>query len=237
MGEKVLLVEYDTALRETLAQGLAQQGYEVTWAADGQTALELARRERPDLVVLDHGLPVLDGLSLCQALRQEMATPILLIAAGAEEEDRVAGLEAGADDYLSRPFGMREFLVRVRALLRRPERARAGHEPAQQDISPRLHLGDLEIDVDRREVRRNGQVLHLKPREYNLLAFLSRNPGVALSREAILKEVWGWDRPDHTRTVDVHICWLRGKIEPDPGNPRRIITVRGFGYRLSLIHI
>jgi len=237
MGEKVLVVEDGTALREVLERSLIQQGCGICRVPDGRSALDAARQEHPDLVVLDRELAVLDGLDVCRDLRQEMTAPILLVAAGTAEEDRVAGLEAGADDYLPRPFSVREFLVRIRALLRRAalaraERDRMASHAAQPPAQP-PHPDDLAIDAARREVRRNGRVLHLKPREYKLLLFLFRNPGVAHSREALLKAVWGWDRTGSTRTVDVHVCWLRDKIEPDSSRPRRIVTVRGFGYRFE----
>jgi DNA-binding response OmpR family regulator len=231
--EQVLVVEDDETLLEALEYNLARQGYQVLQATDGQAALEAARRERPDLIVLDLMLPILDGLSVCRAVRREMATPILIVTARTDEEDRVAGLEAGADDYLTKPFGMRELLARVKALLRRMDLNCAEQPPPRPGLAKPLVRGDLAIDMARREVRRNGEVLRLKPKEYELLAYLSRNPGVVLSREALLKSVWGWDGDGSTRTVDVHICWLRDKIEANPNNPQRIVTVRGFGYRFE----
>ncbi len=234
MGDKVLIVEDEPILVETLTYNLRRQGYEVLTAMDGLSALTLARQERPDLIVLDLMLPKLDGLEVCRILRQEMSIPILMLTARADEVDRVVGLEMGADDYLTKPFSMRELLARVKALLRRVRMDRESMEAmAQTGRQETLDLGDLVIDLQRREVRRQGALLHLKPKEYDLLVFLARNSGVVLSRDLILERVWGWDYDGGSRTVDVHIRWLREKIEPDPAHPTRIVTVRGIGYRFE----
>ncbi len=234
MGEKVLVVEDEYTLLETLVYNLARQGYEVSTATDGVTALEVARRERPDIIVLDIMLPRLDGLEVCRILRRETNVPILMLTARTDEVDKIVGLEMGADDYVTKPFSMRELLARVKALLRRVRLIReevAGREEAS--APRRLEFGDLTIDLGRAEVRLAGWPLHLKPKEYDLLVFLARNRGMVLSRDLILERVWGWEYAGGTRTVDVHVRWLRGKIEPDPAHPMRIVTVRGIGYRFE----
>lgn len=232
--DKVLVVEDERTLLETLAYNLTRQGYEVLTAADGPAALEVARRERPDLIVLDLMLPGIDGFEVCRVLRREMNAPILMLTARADEVDRVVGLEVGADDYVTKPFGMRELLARVKALLRRVRLIREELAAAEESApAGRLTFGDLTLDLGRGEVRRGGETLHLKPREYDLLVFLARHRGMALSRDLILERVWGWDYGGGTRTVDVHVRWLRGKIEVDPARPKRIVTVRGVGYRFE----
>ena len=234
MGDKVLIVEDDRTLLETLEYNLQRQEYTVYKAMDGRTALQVARREEPDLVLLDLMLPGLDGLEVCRILRQEMNVPILILTARAEVVDRVVGLEMGADDYITKPFSMRELLARVKATLRRVrltrEEAEAGEASPKGD---RLLFGDLSIDLARREVVCGGETLRLKPKEFDLLVFLARNRGMALSRDLILERVWGWDYDGGTRTVDIHIRWLRAKIEREPANPARIVTVRGVGYRFE----
>jgi DNA-binding response OmpR family regulator len=234
MSEKVLIVEDEPTLVETLEYNLSRQDYEVVTAMDGQKALEVARRERPDLIVLDLMLPGIDGVEVCRVLRQEMSAPILMLTARDEEIDKVVGLEVGADDYMTKPFSMRELIARVKALLRRERLIR--EELSGEGETPRdkpLVFGDLSIDMSRREVQRDGESLHLKPREYELLVFLARHRGIVLSRDLILERVWGWDYDGGSRTVDVHVHWLREKIEPDPRKPRRIVTVRGVGYRFE----
>jgi len=234
MSSKVLVVEDEPTLLETLEYNLTHQGYQVCTATDGPTALEVARQERPDAIVLDIMLPGLDGFEVCRILRREMSVPILMLTARVDEVDKVVGLEVGADDYLTKPFSMRELLARVKALLRRVrlnrEELAAEDEAVARDM---LIFGDLTIDLTRYEVLRQGEPLRLKPREYELLVFLARNQGIVLSRDLILERVWGWDYGGGSRTVDVHVRWLRQKIEPDPANPIRIITVRGAGYRFE----
>ncbi len=234
MHEKVLIVEDDPTLVETLEYNLTRQGYQVYTATDGLAALDVARREHPDLILLDLMLPRLDGFEVCRILRREMSVPILMLTARADEVDKVVGLEVGADDYLTKPFSMRELLARVKALLRRVrlirEELAAEGEAAGEE---RLVFGDLTIDLSRHEVLRERQSLRLKPKEYDLLVFLARHRGMVLSRDLILERVWGWDYGGGSRTVDVHVRWLREKIEPDPANPARIVTVRGVGYRFE----
>jgi DNA-binding response OmpR family regulator len=229
--DTILVVEDDLTLLETLEYNLSAEGYEIITAADGLTALEVARAEHPDLILLDLMLPRLDGFEVCRILRQEMSVPILMLTARADEVDRVVGLEMGADDYLTKPFSMRELVARVKALLRRVRLIREELAEAQAGAgAQQLDFGDLVIDLDRRDVLVRGQSVSLKPQEYELLLFLARHPGMALSRDLLLERVWGWDYGGGSRTVDVHVRWLREKIEDDPANPKRIVTVRGVGY-------
>ena len=233
MPETILVVEDEPALLETLAYNLNAAGYVVETAADGRTALEAALRIKPDLIVLDVMLPEKDGFEVARAVRRELNSAIIMLTARSEEIDRVVGLEVGADDYLTKPFSMRELLARVRAMLRRTQllrdEARQTHESAHQ----RLVFGDLVIDATRREVTVANVPIALKPKEYELLLFLAEHKGRMLSREFILERVWGWDFVGDSRTVDVHVRWLRQKIEADPSRPTRIVTVRGGGYRFE----
>lgn len=240
MAEKILVVEDEVALQETLAYNLIREGYEVETTGDGRAALEIARQVRPDLILLDVMLPGIDGYEVCRILRKEMNTPVLMLTARDDVIDRVVGLEVGADDYMTKPFSMRELMARVKAMLRRVRMIReelAADVPATTLIPEpqgELYTFDkLSIDATRREVRLNGMPLALKPQEYELLLFLARQRGKALTRENILKEVWGWDYYGDSRTVDVHVRWLREKIESDPAHPTRIVTVRGSGYRFE----
>lgn len=234
MGEKILIVEDDHVLRETLAYNLVKQGYEALTAADGKKAVEIARHDHPDLVLLDIMLPGLDGFEVCRILRQEMRIPILMLTARTDEVDKIVGFEVGADDYLTKPFSMRELLARIKAQLRRVRLLReefaAGSTPTS---TQRLQFEDLVIDLDRHEVWLGEQLLPLKPKEYELFVFLAQRQGKTLTREQLLEEVWGWDYGGGSRTVDVHIRWLREKIELDPAQPTRLVTVRGAGYRFE----
>jgi DNA-binding response OmpR family regulator len=179
-------------------------------------------------------LPGRDGLEVCRILRKEMSVPILMLTARSDEIDRVVGLEVGADDYMTKPFSMRELLARVKALLRRVQLIREELMVESQGEAPdQLIFDDLVVDLGRREARLRGEPLHLKPKEFDLLVFLARNRGIALSRDLILERVWGWESDSSSRTVDVHVRWLREKIEPDPASSRRIATVRGVGYRFE----
>jgi len=229
MKEKILIIEDEEALVETLRYNLIREGYQVYTATDGMSGLEMARSEKPDLIILDLLLPKLDGLSVCRILRQEgSSVPILMLTCRDEEMDKVLGLELGADDYVTKPFSLRELLARVKALLRRVEMLR------QEERKPEvISVGELTIDLRRHRAFWKGQELELSPKEFALLAFLARNRGMVLSRELILERVWGYDYVGDTRTVDVHIRWLREKIEEDPGNPRHILTVRGIGYQFE----
>jgi DNA-binding response OmpR family regulator len=236
MPVRILVVEDEPILLEALEYNLTRQGYQVYTAGDGLAGLETAQRERPDLIVLDIMLPKMDGLEVCRTVRQEMNTPILMLTARADEVDRVVGLEMGADDYLTKPFSMRELLARVKALLRRVDLDRKGlveDAAAKRPGAERLDFDNLTIDLNRGEARLKGAALRLKPKEYDLLVFLARNRGIVLSRDLILERVWGWDFGGGTRTVDVHVRWLREKIEAKPAEPERIVTVRGVGYRFE----
>ncbi len=224
--KKILVVEDESTLVATLRYNLEREGYQVATASDGETGLATARSERPDLILLDLMLPGLDGLEVCRILRRETAVPILMLTAKTEEVDKVVGLEIGADDYVTKPFGMRELLARVRALLRRAETA-----PQQEEES--LRSGDLDVDLRRRQAFKDGEVLPLKPKEYELLLFLLRHRGRAFTREELLNQVWGYDFLGDSRTVDVHVRWLREKIEDEPSKPTRLVTLRGTGYRFD----
>jgi DNA-binding response OmpR family regulator len=239
MAIKILVVEDEKTLLETLEYNLQRQGYEVITVENGRTALTLARTQKPDLILLDVMLPGLDGLEVCRILRKEFNTPILMLTAKSEEVDKIVGLEMGADDYLTKPFSMRELLARVKALLRRVEliREELSVETASTAVlvnpDATLTFEDLVIDQNRREVRLHVNVVRLKPKEYELLLFLARHRGIALSRDLILERVWGWTFDGNSRTVDVHVRWLREKIEADPADAKRIVTVRGIGYRFD----
>jgi DNA-binding response OmpR family regulator len=230
----ILIVEDETSLREALAYNLTRQEYTVEAVGDGPSALDAARRLHPDLILLDLMLPGMDGFEVCRILRQEMNIPILMLTARDDEIDRVIGLEIGADDYISKPFSMRELMARVKAHLRR-ERLIRDEVSAEQETIPKkvLQFGNLELDLTRREVLLEKKPLALKPKEYDLLLFLASHRGQALSREFLLDQVWGWQFSGGTRTVDVHVHWLRERIETDPAQPIRIITVRGSGYRFE----
>lgn len=222
---RVLVVEDDETLRFALAHNLKREGYTVVQAARGDDALKLAREDPPDLIVLDVMLPGIDGIQVCRLLRRDTDVPIIMLTALGGESDRVAGLDIGADDYMAKPFGVRELMARIRALLRR------SGPRAAPDTGPSLIIsGDVALDRDRREVKRGDRLLSLKPKEYDLLLFFLQHPGRLLSREQILDEVWGYDFYGGPRTVDVHVRWLRQKIENDPGEPKRLRTVRGSGY-------
>jgi DNA-binding response OmpR family regulator len=220
---KILLVEDDVTLLETLEYNLVKEGYEVVKATDGQSGLDVARQAKPDLIILDLMLPQLDGLSVCRAIRREMDVPIIMLTARTGEVDKIVGLESGADDYVTKPFSLGELLARVRAQLRR----------APRQAQDQLESGDLMVDLISRRATLGGQELSLRHKEFNLLVELMRNKGVVLSRDLLLTKVWGYDFYGDSRTVDVHVRWLREKIEADPSSPQRIVTVRGIGYRFE----
>jgi DNA-binding response OmpR family regulator len=234
MSETILVVEDEPALRDTLTYNLKKDGFTVEAVGDGRLALEAARRLKPDLIVLDLMIPEIDGFEVCRILRKEMPTPILMLTARDDEIDRVVGLEVGADDYLTKPFSMRELIARVKAQLRR---ARLLREEMGKSIEPAAHetltFDNLIINLTRREVILNDKPIQLKPKEYELLLFLAEHRRQMLSREFILERVWGWDYIGDSRTVDVHVRWLRQKIEENSSEPKRIVTVRGGGYRFE----
>ncbi|MGD8552698.1 MAG: response regulator transcription factor [Anaerolineales bacterium] len=220
----ILLVEDDATVRETLALNLRTEGYEVHTAEDGETGLRLGRELPVDLVILDVMLPELDGLTVCRVLRKESQVPIILLTARGTETDKIIGLETGADDYIVKPFSLGEFLARVRAALRRG----ISSQPGTEMVSGNIHL-----DLVSRRVFLGDEELQLAPREFELLATLMRNQGAVLTRELLLTRVWGSEFIGDPRTVDVHIRWLREKVEQDPSSPERIQTVRGVGYRFE----
>jgi DNA-binding response OmpR family regulator len=219
----ILIVEDDETLLQTLAYNLQREDYTVITAADGPSGLELARSEEPDLILLDIMLPELDGLTMCRTLRRELDVPIIIISARAEEIDKIVGLDTGADDYLPKPFGVGELLARIRAVMRRRPQGVVGY----------LEEGDLSLDLVARKAKKGQKELNLSYKEFDLLAELMRNKGVVLSRDLLLTKIWGYDRGDGSRTVDVHIRWLRAKIEDAPSKPTRIITIPRVGYRFE----
>jgi DNA-binding response OmpR family regulator len=233
MPETILVVEDEPALLETLAYNLTCSSYQVYTATNGQSAIHKARQINPDLIVLDIMPPVMDGFEVCRILMQEMKIPLLVLTTHDDANDRAAGFEIGADDYLTKPFSMREFLARVKAQLRRARFMR--EEINAEGVLPRemIRLDNLILDLTRREVLLDDQPLALKPKDFDLLLFLARHKCQVLSREMLLEKVWGWKFSGGSRTVDVHIRWLREKIEANPAEPIRIVTVRGAGYRFE----
>lgn len=241
MARKILVVDDEAVLIETIVYNLEQSGYQVVTAMDGVSALDVARRECPDLILLDIMIPGMDGLEVCRQLRREDRTatiPIIILTAKGDEIDKVVGLEVGADDYVTKPFGRRELLARIRALLRRVDYPGQvdGHGVSQGESdlvpSPRSPLvaGPLRIDLAGRRVNCRGTDLELQPKQFDLLTYLVRNRGTVLTRDQLLHNVWGYDYAGDTRTVDVHVRWLREKLEEDPATPKLIQTVRGVGY-------
>lgn len=233
MAQNILVVEDEPALQDTLRYNLERAGYQVKVIGDGIQALESARNDPPDLILMDIMLPGLDGIEITRILRHEISTPIIMLTAKDDEIDRVIGLEIGADDYLTKPFSMRELMARVKAQFRR---VRLVKNEIQENNSPadnKIILDNLTIDTGRREIQLDDQMLSLKPKEYELLHYLAIHKGQVLSRDSILEKVWGWDFSGGSRTVDVHVRWLREKIESNPSNPERIITIRGVGYRFE----
>ncbi len=228
MKEKILIMEDEEGLLQTLKYNLEQQ-YQVYTAVDGEVGLSQARKVKPDLIILDIMLPKLDGLEVCRILRREMDVPILMLTAKAEEIDRVVGLEMGADDYVVKPFSLRELLARVKALLRRYRSV----DKSSDDHQEVLRSDDLEVDLKSHLVRLKGRIVEMKPKEFSLTALLVGNKGRAFSRNQILERLWGQDYIGDDRTVDVHVRWIREKLETDPSRPQRIVTVRGVGYRFE----
>ncbi|MEW5992449.1 MAG: response regulator transcription factor [Chloroflexota bacterium] len=226
MARTILVVDDEPTLRETLADALAADGFRVVQAGDGRAALEAFRAEAPDLVLLDLMLPELSGIEVCRIIRAESAVPIVMLTARGSEVDKIVGLELGADDYVTKPFSLRELTARIRAIFRRAEQAAAAGGPTVVD------LGDVQVDLAGHRVLKEGHEVPLKPKVFELLAFLVRHPGQVLSRDQLLEQVWGYDYAGETRTVDVHVHWLRSAIEADPASPSVIQTIRGVGYVL-----
>ena len=226
MARTILVVDDERTLRETLAESLETEGFVVVQAADGREAVNAFRRSHPDLILLDLMLPELSGTEVCRIIRSESGVPILMLTAKSAELDKVVGLELGADDYVTKPFSFRELLARVRALLRRSEAQAQAAEPET------IELGAVKIDLAGRRLLRDGETLPVKPKAFDLLVFLVRNAGHVFTREQLLEHVWGYDYAGETRTVDVHVHWLRAQIESDPADPVYLETVRGVGYVL-----
>jgi DNA-binding response OmpR family regulator len=224
-AKTVLVVEDEASLASSLSYNLRKNGFNVVQAADGVTGLQAARSGNPDVIVLDLMLPRMDGIEVCRRLRADSDVPIIMLTAKTEELDRVVGLEIGADDYLTKPFSMRELMARVRALLRR-----SGTRLSPQDAST-ITVGSLVLDARGRTVQRDGVEVQLKPKEFDLLHFLARNAGQVFTREQLLEHVWGYEFFGGSRTVDVHVRWLREKLEASPGSPQHLMTVRGVGYK------
>src|SRR3954452_1594995 len=224
MARTILVVDDEPTLREALVDALETDGFRAVAAADGREALALFRSERPDLVLLDLMLPELSGIEVCRIIRAESGVPILMLTARDSELDKVVGLELGADDYVTKPFGLRELLARVRALIRRSDRQNEAGAPSA------IEVGAVQVDLAGHQILRDGRPLPVKPKAFDLLAFLAQHPGQVFTRDQLLERVWGYDYAGETRTVDVHIHWLRGQIEADPGAPAYLQTVRGVGY-------
>ena len=229
-GEKILVVDDEENILEAIKYSLSKEGYEVYGASDGEMGLEKAKELSPNLVILDVMLPSLDGFEICRILRKDMDVPVFMLSAKSEEIDRVVGLEIGADDYITKPFSMRELMVRVRNALRRANEERGN---ANSSKSEKIVAGELEINLSSHTVRLSGMPIEMKPREFSLLSLLASNAGRVYSRYQILEILWGHAYIGDVRTVDVHVRWIREKIEYDPSRPTKIITVRGVGYRFD----
>ena len=229
-GEKILVVEDEENILEAIKYSLSKEGYEVYGASDGEIGLEKAKELSPNLVILDVMLPSLDGFEVCRILRKDMDVPVFMISAKSEEIDRVVGLEIGADDYITKPFSMRELMARVRNALRRANEERGN---ANSSKSEKIVAGELEINLSSHTVRLSGMPIEMKPREFSLLSLLASNAGRVYSRYQILEILWGHAYIGDVRTVDVHVRWIREKIEYDPSRPTKIVTVRGVGYRFD----
>jgi DNA-binding response OmpR family regulator len=223
VSRTILVVDDEPVLRETLAEALDADGFRVVTAADGREALSRFREHQPDLVVLDLMLPELSGIEVCRIIRAESGVPIVMLTAKSSELDKVVGLELGADDYVTKPFSLRELSARIRALLRRTEQLTEGPTPP-------VELGPLTVDLAGHRLLRDGERVPLKPKVFELLAYLLRHPGQVMTREQLLEHVWGYDYAGETRTVDVHVHWLRAAIEPEPAAPVYLHTVRSVGY-------
>jgi DNA-binding response OmpR family regulator len=225
-GERILLVEDEPAFMATLRYQLQREGYEVRVAPDGPSAVQAFQRVHPDLVLLDLILPGIDGMEVCRQIRQHSSVPIIMLTARTALGDKVTGLEAGADDYVTKPIQIPELLARIKAALRRAHFA-------ANSIDTIIQVGNLTIDTNKHVVQLGERKLQLRAKEFNLLAFLARNAGQVVTRQQIMRRVWGTDDIEDSRTVDVHIRWLREKIEEDPSKPRLLQTIRNVGYRLT----
>ena len=224
----VLLVEDDPRITEPFERALQMHQFDVLVAHNGRDGLDLAREHKPDIVILDVMMPELSGWDVCQQLRQESTVPILMLTALGEEVDRILGLELGADDYLTKPVSARELVARIRAMLRRVQLSR--QDPITEETPSEYRVGEIVLSDVRREVLKNGETLQLRYKEFELLKLLMHNAGTVVTRETLFNEVWGTEWYGDTRTLDVHIRWLRQKIEDDPSSPRYIRTIRGVGF-------
>jgi len=226
VAEKILIVDDEKPIVDSIKYTLYKEGFDVVVSYDGEDALEKAKKENPDLIILDIMLPKLSGLEVCRIIRRTYNVPIIMLTAKGEDMDRVVGLELGADDYISKPFSMRELVARIKAVLRR----------AKISVTPksieRIDFGDIVVDIKGRIVTKKGIPVELSPKEFDLIVTLAENEGRVMSREYLLNHVWGDDFYGDERTVDVHIRWLREKLEDDSSNPKYIQTVRGIGYIL-----
>lgn len=222
-NKKILVVDDESAILQTLRFNLERSGYAVVTASDGRSAIAMAQREQPDLIVLDIMLPILDGIEACKEIRKFSAVPIIMLTAKDQEIDKVLALELGADDYVTKPFALHEFLARVKARLRRQSPTASGHEDA-------LALGGIVLDPSRQQLSVRGKDVSLAPKEFALLRLLMENNGRVVTRQTLLDKVWGYDFEGEQQTVSVHVRWLREKIEEDSRNPRHILTVRSRGY-------
>ena len=228
---KILVVDDEPTLRNVLHYNLTKEAHQVRTAGDGEEAIDQAREYEPDLILLDVMLPKLDGFEVCKAIRRESNVPILMLTAKNSEIDKVVGLEIGADDYITKPFSMRELVARVKAMIRRSEMLKGELITGEADKT-RLAVRGLTMDLLQHKVLLDGRTINMKPKEFELLAFLLRHPDQVFSRDQLLDQVWGYEIGGDTRTVDVHIRWLREKIEEEPSKPTYLETVRGVGYRL-----
>jgi DNA-binding response OmpR family regulator len=235
VARTVLVVDDEPTLRETLAEALEQDGLRVVTAKDGREALEVFRAESPDLLLLDLMLPQVSGIEVCRIVRRESSLPIIMLTAKDGEIDKVVGLELGADDYVTKPFSLRELMARIRGQLRRLDAADTAEATPATSAGPEpVHLGAVTIDLAGHRLLRDSSDLAVKPKAFELLAFLVHHPGQVFSRDQLLQEVWGYDYAGETRTVDVHVHWLRSAIEEDASKPQYLQTVRGVGYVLRL---
>lgn len=228
--ETILIVEDDAILRDTLKYNIEMEGYEALIACDGGEAIDQARKVDPDLILLDLMLPVIDGFEVCRIIKSELNIPIIILTAKVSEIDKVVGLEIGADDYVTKPFSMRELQARIRAVLRR-SRGRRESDNVDDKVSAIIEAGDIVVDILRHMVFRKGLPVELNPKEFELLVYLISNRGRVISREQALQKIWGMEYLGNERTVDVHMRWLRQKLEEDAEHPRHLITIRGYGYK------
>ena len=225
---RVLVVDDEASFREGLRVALESEGFEVDLAADGEQALERFRHSAPDLVLLDVMLPRMSGIDVCRQIRTEANTPVIMVSARREEIDTVVALEVGADDYVAKPYRVRELVARMRTVLRR-----SGQHSAEPTAPGQLRIGDVVVDTDRHEVTAADELVELTLKEFDVLVLLMENAGLVVTRGTLIDRVWGYDYVGDTKTLDVHIKRLRSKLEPDPSDPTRILTVRGLGYKFA----